>query len=91
LVTKLSQIQTNSVFTSEQVDIALELIKQYETLLNAEQRKFSVGESSVFLLNSREQKYLESKMNAIFLQQQMEFNKVSFLYESMQFYQNDIQ
>ncbi len=33
----------------------------YRTLVEAEQLKFSIGESSVFLLNSRQQKYLDAE------------------------------
>jgi len=36
-------------------------------LLQAEQRKFEVGESSIFLINSREQKLIET---------QLKFNKL---------------
>lgn len=38
------------------------LVKNYETLLAAEERKFSFGESSLFLINSRENKLIESKL-----------------------------
>tara|TARA_R110002051_G_scaffold145817_1_gene218753 strand:- start:10813 stop:12216 length:1404 start_codon:yes stop_codon:yes gene_type:complete len=39
-----------------------EMVQNYETLLAAEERKFSFGESSLFLINSRENKLIESKL-----------------------------
>lgn len=43
------------------------LLRNLQTLLQAEQRKFEVGESSIFLINSREQKLIET---------QLKFNKL---------------
>ena len=39
-----------------------DMVQNYETLLIAEERKFSFGESSLFLINSRENKLIESKL-----------------------------
>ncbi|RAJ16157.1 TolC family protein [Olleya aquimaris] len=44
------------------------IVADYDTLLKAEERKFSFGESSVFLINSRENKLIESQVKAIQLQ-----------------------
>ncbi|MBD3861919.1 TolC family protein [Olleya marilimosa] len=41
------------------------IVADYQTLLSAEERKFSFGESSVFLINSRENKLIESQVKAI--------------------------
>lgn len=38
------------------------IVDNYETLLAAEERKFGFGESSLFLINSRENKLIESKL-----------------------------
>ena len=38
------------------------LIDDYATMVNAEERKFFMGESSVFLINSREQKLLNAQL-----------------------------
>jgi outer membrane protein TolC len=43
------------------------LLRNLQSLLQAEQRKFEVGESSIFLINSREQKLIET---------QLKFNKL---------------
>ncbi len=42
-----------------------EVVINYETMLNAEERMYSVGESSVFLINSRETKLIEAQLKAI--------------------------
>ncbi|MGK0325246.1 MAG: outer membrane protein TolC [Polaribacter sp.] len=41
------------------------IVKDYGTLLKAEERKFFLGESSLFLVNSRESKLIETKLKAI--------------------------
>lgn len=41
------------------------IVADYHTMLNAEERKFFLGESSLFLVNSRESKLIDSKLKAI--------------------------
>ena len=36
----------------------------YKRMVEGEERKFSVGESSLFLVNSRETSYIQSQMKA---------------------------
>jgi outer membrane protein TolC len=45
-----------------------EIVNDYTTMLNAEERKFSFGESSLFLINSRERSLIDSQLKAIELQ-----------------------
>ena len=47
---------------SEQVVVQVNILRNYQTLLEAENEKFRIGESSVFLLNSREQKLIETEL-----------------------------
>ncbi|THD66319.1 TolC family protein [Robertkochia marina] len=51
-----------------QRDLVDRVAEDYERLLQAEERKFSFGESSVFLLNSREAKLLEARLKQIELE-----------------------
>ena len=44
------------------------IMKDYETLLSAEERKFFLGESSLFLVNSREAKLIDAKLKVISLE-----------------------
>ena len=45
-----------------------EIVGNYSTLLAAEERKFSFGESSLFLINSRESKLIDAEMKRIEVQ-----------------------
>jgi len=38
------------------------IVTDYNTLLSAEERKFSFGESSLFLINSRESKLIDAEL-----------------------------
>jgi len=54
----LQQLQTNE----EQLVLQREVRDNYQLLLEAENVKFRIGESSIFLLNSREQKLIETEL-----------------------------
>ncbi|TMU55422.1 TolC family protein [Flagellimonas algicola] len=45
-----------------QNQLIMDIVTNYVSLLNAEERKFSVGESSVFLINSRESKLIDAQL-----------------------------
>lgn len=45
-----------------QLGVIEEMVDNYETLLAAEERKFSFGESSLFLINTRESKLIEAQL-----------------------------
>ncbi|WP_323788956.1 TolC family protein [Psychroserpens sp.] len=51
-----------------QNQLITEIVNDYTTMLNAEERKFSFGESSLFLINSREKSLIDSQLKAIELQ-----------------------
>lgn len=46
----------------EQIRLSEEMVDNYQQLLSAEERKFSFGESSLFLINTRENKLIEAKL-----------------------------
>lgn len=46
----------------EQRDVAGDVRLNYQRLLSAEERKFEFGESSLFLINSREQKLIDAEL-----------------------------
>lgn len=70
---ELQQIQT-------QLDILENNIENYNQLLDAENRKFAIGESSIFLINSREIKYLESRRKRIEYQAKLIGTRFKYLY-----------
>ncbi len=65
-----------------QNQLILNIVTDYGTLLAAEERKFSFGESSLFLINSRETKLIEArlKQNAV---QNKYFNTKAKLFNSL--------
>ena len=51
-----------------QNNLTVAIVRDYGTLLKAENRKFFLGESSLFLVNYREVKLIEAKLKAIDLE-----------------------
>ena len=46
----------------EQIALIDDIVDNYQVLLSAEERKFSFGESSLFLINSRESKLIDARL-----------------------------
>ncbi|MDP5159022.1 MAG: TolC family protein [Flaviramulus sp.] len=55
------------------------IVDDYGTMLEAEERKFFLGESSLFLVNSRESKLIDAKLKAISLENEF-FNTKAGLF-----------
>lgn len=62
---KVNAVQQELESFIVQSDYITNIVKDYGTLLKAEERKFFLGESSLFLVNSRESKLIETKLKAI--------------------------
>jgi outer membrane protein TolC len=69
---KLNQLSNKIKFNSYQLlnimqqrDLTSSLVSNYKNLLEAESMKFRLGESSVFLINTRENKYLEESRKLV--------------------------
>ncbi len=54
-----------------QLDITNEIVSDYAILLQGEETKFQAGESSLFLINSRESKLIENRLKAIQTENQL--------------------
>ena len=65
LIVKLDLYLNNVNQTVIQHKLLSKIVNDYNTMLIGESRKFSLGESSLFLVNSRESKYLESRTKLI--------------------------
>lgn len=65
-----------------QSEIARQMVLDYERMLNAEERKFQLGESSLFLINSRESKLIEGELKAIEIQNKF-FSSKAELFNSL--------
>ncbi|QHI38151.1 hypothetical protein IMCC3317_35380 [Kordia antarctica] len=68
LKNKISAITQEIISYELQNRLTQELVNDYQVLLQAEERKFFLGESSLFLVNSREAKLIENKIKAIELE-----------------------
>lgn len=70
----------NSLF--KQIGINEQLVNDYNTILSAEERLFSMGESSVFLINSRENSLVSSQLNTLNLENEY-FNASVGLFKTL--------
>lgn len=73
---KINAIYQQLEVTFGQINTLESMVVNYQFLLDAETEKFRVGESSIFLLNSREQKLIEAQMKLNKLQS--EFQKLKW-------------
>lgn len=60
-VAALNSLET----TQEQITLYTRTVKDYEQLLNGEKRMFTAGESSLFMVNSRESGYIKTQLKYI--------------------------
>ena len=65
-----------------QNDITDQMVTDYSRMLEAEERKFRLGESSLFLVNSRESKLIDGQLKAIEIQNKF-FNTKAKLFNSL--------
>ncbi|MBK8702722.1 MAG: TolC family protein [Saprospiraceae bacterium] len=59
---KLESYYNETLNTEQQITLYSSMIDNYQRLLDAENRKFGLGESSIFLINTREQKLIEAQL-----------------------------
>lgn len=62
LQNKIDASQAEIASLEKQSALILTIVKDYIALVTAEERKFSLGESSLFLINSREQKLIDAQL-----------------------------
>ncbi|MCL6267536.1 TolC family protein [Flagellimonas myxillae] len=65
-----------------QNQLIMDIVTNYGSLLNAEERKFSLGESSVFLINSRESKLIDARLKQNEVQNKFYYTKAK-LFKSL--------
>lgn len=65
LENKLSASMINIGTLQEQLEVVAANVDRYQRLLEGETIRFDLGESSVFLLNKRQEKYMESRIKQI--------------------------
>uniref|UniRef100_UPI00404A6977 TolC family protein n=1 Tax=Gelidibacter sp. TaxID=2018083 RepID=UPI00404A6977 len=79
---KVKALESELESLSVQNDITEDMISDYERLVEAEERKFSIGESSLFLVNSRESQLISIKLKANQLQNKL-FTTKATLFNSL--------
>ncbi|MBX2844704.1 MAG: TolC family protein [Saprospiraceae bacterium] len=84
LLNKIQASRATIAQLSEQIDLQQAQVDNYERLLLAEQEKFQYGESSVFLLNRRQEKFIESQLKLNDLERKLSIAELEFLYHSGQ-------
>ena len=65
LSNKINAQQTEIKSLTKQINIIEKLVIDYQTMLNSEERLFSFGESSIFLINSRENNLVSNQLSKI--------------------------
>lgn len=55
-----------------QIDVQQQMVQNYQRLLDAENEKLRIGESSIFLINSRQQKLVEAQLKMAKLQAELQ-------------------
>jgi len=82
LENKLKAQQQEIISLEKQQDFNDKLVKDFTTLLNAEDRLFEMGESSLFIINSRENSLVSSQLNEIALENRY-LNALISLYKTI--------
>lgn len=70
LKNKIAAQQTEIESLKRQKNVIDALVKDYTTMLNSEEKLFSFGESSVFLINSRENNLVNARLSQISIENQ---------------------
>jgi outer membrane protein TolC len=68
---KIGALQSQIAALEVQVQVYADMVKNYQRMVDAEMEKFLLGESSIFLVNSREQKLIESQLKLNQLQSKL--------------------
>jgi len=71
LQNKIRALRAQYVSYEKQVAMINTLVANYTTMLNAEERKLQLGESSIFLVNTREKSLIASRIKQISIQQKL--------------------
>jgi outer membrane protein TolC len=64
LQNKIKAVQTELLSLGTQTQLIQDIVIDYQKLVAAEERKLELGDSSLFLINSREQKLIEATLKA---------------------------
>jgi outer membrane protein TolC len=80
---KIIAIQQELVSYIIQNDYTFRIVRDSSVLLNAEERKFFLGQSSLFLVNFREEKFIDAQLKAIQLENAFFIAKANLFKEAV--------
>ncbi|MDR6516822.1 TolC family protein [Chryseobacterium camelliae] len=85
--TKIQTYKNEIMNYHSQIDIARNNLTNYQRLLQAEEIRYSNGESSLFLINSRENKMIDAQEKFILLNNKFlkSYNKLKWMKENFRF------
>lgn len=86
---KIKALRAQFISYQEQVAMINSLVDSYTTMLNAEERKLELGESSIFLVNTREKSLISARLKQISLMQKLlntraELKRVLAVFEDLE-------
>jgi outer membrane protein TolC len=82
LQNKLEASLEKQVILRQQLALLSQNVTGYRLLLEGENEKFRYGESSVFLLNKRQEKYINGQLKLIDLRIKLQIESLNYLYYS---------
>ncbi len=82
---KLFTAENNIYSTLQQNAMALKMVNSYASLFYAERTLFNAGESSLFLLNTRENQWIDAQVKQIEIEKSHFENKIYFFYQTFGF------
>ncbi|MGY5351493.1 TolC family protein [Wenyingzhuangia sp. IMCC45533] len=89
ILNKIAANKQNQVALIDQIILLEQNINGYEKLLNAETTRFEYGESSLFLINKRQEKLIESKLKLLSTQNKLITNYLDYLLLTNRIIPND--
>lgn len=82
LQNKLRNYYNEQLALKKQLDLYTDAVDNYNALLNGEKKKFVTGESSLFLVNSREVKFIEAKLKLAELKSKYNIARIGMIWAS---------
>ena len=86
LQNKVRAYFNEQVNLQDQVTLYTDAVNNYSRMLLGEQRKFSIGESSLFLVNSRETKLIQARLKLVELSTKYNFAQTGLIWATGQLY-----
>lgn len=80
---KVTSSLNNYLLALDQLEVTRQLVRNNEMMYEAEKELFGLGESSVFMINSRENSWIKSKIQLVYMEAQCQRQKQELLFQLM--------